>query len=436
MRAVLLLCLFSFTLGGVIEESDGVISADELQQMVVDLFQDRDGRAIELSEDTEDDLVEVDEEEAKALTAEVEPATAEVEVRETDPAEILKFNGYVDAVLRRMNAGIRAKRMDPMVINLNDKNVKNGKKGQNNRSKKQRSTRSVDEDEDEEEIEGDDEVEESARMMPKGKGKGKKGSKKGGKKGSGRKETSEEEKAAKAAKKADKATKRAQKKKDKKNMTKEEKEAKKAAKDGDKKKNKNKGDKKESAKSEKKSKKNGKGKKGGKQERTAKKTSPHHNHKNGGKGKKGKSDNPLNEGKTAGSLSGIATLRREGDVEIYNIGSDQKKLKAEFTVGPLTLEVSKSTGSGKSRSVKSAKAITSTLNGKMVMKVKADGSAHVKSVFFKQPEKVNVKGSLSKRRSESDAFLKKSIKLVRPIAALRLLKIARYTMKTPATIKA
>ena len=34
--------------------------------------------------------------------------------------------------------------------------------------------------------------------------------------------------------------------------------------------------------------------------------------------------------------------RREGDVEIYNIGSDQKKLKAEFTVGPLTLEVSKS----------------------------------------------------------------------------------------------
>ena len=34
-----------------------------------------------MSEDTEDDLAEVDEEEAKALTAEVEPATAEVEVR-------------------------------------------------------------------------------------------------------------------------------------------------------------------------------------------------------------------------------------------------------------------------------------------------------------------------------------------------------------------
>merc|ERR1712183_998611 len=47
------------------------------------------------------------------------------------------------------------------------------------------------------------------------------------------------------------------------------------------------------------------------------------------------------EGKARGSLSGIATLRRSGPVEITE-EEDHKIISSEFTVGPLQLEVSKS----------------------------------------------------------------------------------------------
>merc|ERR1711953_1511420 len=59
------------------------------------------------------------------------------------------------------------------------------------------------------------------------------------------------------------------------------------------------------------------------------------------------------EGKARGSLSGIATLRRSGSVEITE-EDDHKIISSEFTVGPLQLEVSKSFGEGKERQVKTA----------------------------------------------------------------------------------
>jgi len=36
-----------------------------------------------------------------------------------DPQEIARFNNYMDAIYRRMNAALRAKLMDPMVLNMN-----------------------------------------------------------------------------------------------------------------------------------------------------------------------------------------------------------------------------------------------------------------------------------------------------------------------------
>merc|ERR1711874_694284 len=99
------------------------------------------------------------------------------------------------------------------------------------------------------------------------------------------------------------------------------------------------------------------------------------------------------DGKARGSLSGIATLRRSGAVEI-TVEEDHKIISSEFTVGPLQLEVSKSFGEAKERQVKTAKASTDVMKGVMVLKVKADGSAHVKKVIFKKPDHVDVSGSL------------------------------------------
>jgi len=292
-----------------------------------------------------------------------------------------------------------------------DEDQEEGRKKKNRKNGKGKKKEAEDEDEDEEV----DEVEGRAK---KGK-KNRKNKNAAGKKKDKKSKLTAEQKAAKAAKKANK------------------KSAKKDARKGDKKK------------------KNNAGKKGAKKNHNNKKENNnkvaatraakqhHNNHKNNknnkGKSKSSKSSSSssgLGEGKVHGSLSGIATLRRAGDVEIYNIGSDQKKLKTEFTVGPLQLQVSKTHGHGSSRSEKTAKATTQNLEGKMVIKVKADGKAFVKSVFFKPPEKVNVKGSLVPQRARSDAFLKRSINLVRPLAAQRLLKIARFTMKTPATTRA
>merc|ERR1712242_213669 len=113
-----------------------------------------------------------------------------------------------------------------------------------------------------------------------------------------------------------------------------------------------------------------------------------------GRGSKKQKRKVSDEGKARGSLSGIATLRRSGSVEITE-EDDHKIISSEFTVGPLQLEVSKSFGEAKERQVKTAKASTDVMKGVMVLKVKSDGSAHVKKVVFKKPDHVDVSGSLA-----------------------------------------
>merc|ERR1719341_945242 len=58
----------------------------------------------------------------------------------------------------------------------------------------------------------------------------------------------------------------------------------------------------------------------------------------------------VSKGKTMGALSGIATLRRNGDVEVMN-ADGHVVVKSQFSVGPLQLEVSKQSGRGSSKSV-------------------------------------------------------------------------------------
>jgi len=92
-------------------------------------------------------------------------------------------------------------------------------------------------------------------------------------------------------------------------------------------------------------------------------------------------------------------------------------------------------GQGKSRTVKTARATTDVMTGTMVLKVKPDGSAHVKKVVFAKPEKGDVKGSLSDNKPRSATYLKNSVNRMRPVAAQKILKTARYVLKAPATVK-
>merc|ERR1712049_44276 len=156
------------------------------------------------------------------------------------------------------------------------------------------------------------------------------------------------------------------------------------------------------------------------------------NKKNDNKGRSGNARNNEKDEKMMGSLSGIATLRREGDVLVKE-EENHKIITSEFNVGPLQLEVSKMYGKGQARTVKSAKAITEVMSGTMTLKVKPDGSAHVKKVVFKEPENVDVKGSLSDNKPRNLRYLKNSVNKMRPLAAIRVLKTARYVLKSPNT---
>lgn len=192
----------------------------------------------------------------------------------------------------------------------------------------------------------------------------------------------------------------------------------------------------------------GKGRNGAKKEKNGKKEKKNNNNKKdkdqkkqkgskGSKVSKGKArDNKevSKESKVMGSLAGIATLRRSGDVTVID-DENHKVVTSKFSVGPIQLEVSKTLGQGKSRTVRTAKATTDVMTGTMILKVKPDGSAHVKKVVFAKPDHVDVKGSLSDNTPRSITYLKNSVNRMRPMAAQKILKTARYVLKAPATVK-
>merc|ERR1719209_194363 len=188
-------------------------------------------------------------------------------------------------------------------------------------------------------------------------------------------------------------------------------------------------------KKEKENKKSGKGKKGGKALNKGNKGGKGKEQNKGGKGgAKAREQRKEEETKSMGSLAGIATLRRSGDVMVGDEES-HKIVTSTFTVGPLQLEVSKTYGEGKARTVRTAKASTDVMSGTVVLKVKPDGSAHVKKVVFKKPEQVDVLGSISDQKKRSDTYLKNSVNKMRPIAAQKILKTARYVLKAPSTVE-
>jgi len=361
--------------------------------------------------------------EARETPDEEQAVTADV-----DENEIKRYNDYMDAVYRRMNAALRAKLMDPMELNLDARDERKGKK-KNKKDSAKRVTREAGEEiVDAEEVDDEDEVDrmgelddeeaqdaEVDRMGEVEKEKKKNKRKNGKNKKKERKDDDdgemEETKKKKKANKNKKSNK-SKDRKDKKSTKKEKKEkraekrAKKAAKKQEREANRKnqEGDERSSLSRERRNKQS--------KERASRKQ------------KRKDSD----EGKAKGSLSGIATLRRSGPVEITE-EEDHKIISSEFTVGPLQLEVSKSFGEAKERRVKTAKASTDVMKGVMVLKVKADGSAHVKKVVFKKPDHVDVSGSLSAKERKSETQLRNSFNRSRGLAAQKILKTARYVLK-------
>merc|ERR1712014_561084 len=89
---------------------------EQMKELLIRMFVDnhREGR----EEEEQTNLVDEESDNEEAVEA----------VSSTDPQEIARFNNYMDAIYRRMNAALRAKLMDPMVLNMNAKVAKKDKK--------------------------------------------------------------------------------------------------------------------------------------------------------------------------------------------------------------------------------------------------------------------------------------------------------------------
>merc|ERR1712113_1176033 len=137
---------------------------EQMKELLTSMFIDnhREGRDLEEDMDEEGEARDMDdenEEESNLVDDEADTGEGVEVVSSNDPQEIARFNNYMDAIYRRMNAALRAKLMDPMVLNMNAKVAKKDKK-----DKKKRVERSADleeDDEDEDEVDRMGEIEEA-----------------------------------------------------------------------------------------------------------------------------------------------------------------------------------------------------------------------------------------------------------------------------------
>merc|ERR1712223_1809772 len=97
-----------------------VVNHREGRELEEDMDEEEEGeaRVLDNEEEEQTNLVDVESDNEEAVEA----------VSSTDPQEIARFNNYMDAIYRRMNAALRAKLMDPMVLNMNAKVAKKDKK--------------------------------------------------------------------------------------------------------------------------------------------------------------------------------------------------------------------------------------------------------------------------------------------------------------------
>ncbi|XP_058985710.1 dentin sialophosphoprotein [Musca domestica] len=113
-------------------------------------------------------------------------------------------------------------------------------------------------------------------------------------------------------------------------------------------------------------------------------------HKNGNSPQHGGKDGSGDFQKAEGSLSGLASLKRVGNVKVVTDPEGRNStIKAKFTLGPLILRVEKSFKRGGVENVKSATARTNEMIGRIKFGVVND-RATLMSIKVQQPKQVEV----------------------------------------------
>lgn len=138
--------------------------------------------------------------------------------------------------------------------------------------------------------------------------------------------------------------------------------------------------------------------------------------------------------KAEGSLSGLASLKRVGNVKVISDAEGRNStIKAKFTLGPLTLRVEKSFKRGSVRSVKSATARTNEMIGRIKFSV-LDDRATLMSIKVQQPKQVSKTNKTTAPLFDSLCAISKLSLCLYFSLSLRSRWRARTTMTAPASL--
>merc|ERR1711910_284146 len=134
---------------------------EQMKELLTSMFIDnhREGRDLEEDMGEARDMDDENEDQSNLVDNEADTEEGVEVVSSKNPQEIARFNNYMDAIYRRMNAALRAKLMDPMVLNMNAKVAKKDKKDKKDKKRVERSA-DLEEDEEEDEVDRMGEVEE------------------------------------------------------------------------------------------------------------------------------------------------------------------------------------------------------------------------------------------------------------------------------------
>merc|ERR1712073_269233 len=142
-----------------------MLEEEDMRQLLKDLFiSSRGARQLDINDEDSEaaDLADVTDEADEASDDDasvMEDSEAKMKARED---EVSRFNNYIDAIYRRMNAALRAKMMDPMTLNLDDRQKK---KQSPRRSLNKREADGEDDDDDDDDYNLDEEDDESEAVL-------------------------------------------------------------------------------------------------------------------------------------------------------------------------------------------------------------------------------------------------------------------------------
>merc|ERR1711972_830976 len=106
-------------------DADLDLESEFIAELLTNLLVPAERQGRQMADGAEEEEVAEAETEVEETEVEGEALEDSEAMKEAEKVEVSRFNNYIDAIYRRMNAALKAKLMDPMELNLDEKPKKN-----------------------------------------------------------------------------------------------------------------------------------------------------------------------------------------------------------------------------------------------------------------------------------------------------------------------